>query len=197
MVTMNKTFIWKLWEITERHDKIKAIYEKIANKELSFGCKIKTESNNKRYSSVWRISSDERDYYIDIRVSEWQEYLTSPREWNEIISDEGVLWYSRKIIWHPVMIWDVLDWMEEKFEDQVKIKMDAMWTVKKNMYKFREKESDILINTLIQNDRIRHNCNLKHFEILLDEWKHKRKPIEEQSDECIDYIYNLLWLWDQ
>ncbi len=23
-------------------------------------------------------------------------------------------------------------------------------------------------------------------------WGHKRKPIEEQSEECIDYIYNLL-----
>lgn len=23
-------------------------------------------------------------------------------------------------------------------------------------------------------------------------WKEKRKPIEEQSEECIDYIYNLI-----
>lgn len=29
-------------------------------------------------------------------------------------------------------------------------------------------------------------------ETLFDFWKEKRKPIEEQSDECIEYIYNLI-----
>lgn len=137
-----------------REEKIQAIYKKIANKDLSFGCKIKTESKNKRYSSVWRISSDEGDYYIDIRVSEWQEYLTSPREWNEIISDEGVLWYNRKIIWHPVMIWDVLDYGQ----------LNWLWLCSKNDY------TD---------------------EILL-KWSFKRKPIDDQPDETVDFIHSLL-----
>ena len=28
--------------------------------------------------------------------------------------------------------------------------------------------------------------------VIMNLWEHKRKPIEEQSDECIEFIYNLL-----
>jgi hypothetical protein len=33
---------------------------------------------------------------------------------------------------------------------------------------------------------------LNTYDDILDEWQEKRKPIEEQSDDCIDYIYNLI-----
>lgn len=60
-----------------------------------------------------------------------------------------------KIIWHPVMIWDVLE-----FSD----KLDKKW--KRYWY------------TL---------CNR-----IIDLWKDKRKPIDDQSEECIKFVHSLL-----
>ena len=30
------------------------------------------------------------------------------------------------------------------------------------------------------------------YNYLIENWKEKRKPIEEQSSDCIDYVFNLL-----
>lgn len=70
-----------------REEMITAIYEKIADKTLSFGCKIK---NNIWWSwvSIW----DGR-YILDDRVWTFN--------WD----------FAHDVIGHPVMIWDVLDWM--------------------------------------------------------------------------------------
>ena len=57
------------------------------------------------------------------------------------------------IIWHPVMIWDVLNWIDW-FTDRGAI-------------------SQIILDTVFI-------------------WWKKNTPIEDQSEECIDFIYNLL-----
>jgi len=60
-----------------------------------------------------------------------------------------------KPTWHsPVMIWDVLDWMQPKY-----------WIWIPDL----ENRSEVCMKR-----------------------EHKRKPIEEQSEECIDFIYNLI-----
>ena len=122
-----------------REEKIQAIYEKIADKTLSFGCKY-----------IWKTSW-------------WDTYTREYILWNEIIKWGNNYLYSYEnnrviniisTIWHPVMIWDYLDWQEDNYEIIEKLN-----------------ESDLTIIWL---------------------WTWKRKPIEEQSEECIDYIYNLI-----
>jgi len=54
-----------------------------------------------------------------------------------------------EIIWHTVMIWDVLDWIEKN----------------KNLQ--------------IDPDKL----------VLDNFWKEKRKPIDDQDDETIDFTY--------
>jgi len=63
--------------------------------------------------------------------------------------------WKYKIIWHPVMIWDVLDWFYSNIELPVVER--------------------------------RRTCDT-----ILFEWKDKRKPLQDQPIECIEYIYNLL-----
>ena len=110
-----------------KEKKIKAIYENIADKTLSFGCKIMNDFG------IFVLNTD----------NEW--YLFYNYNWKKVL-------YNReldKIIWHPVMIWDVLDYI----------------------------------------------CNFKSIWILeniLEDRNYYKKPIEEQSDECIDYVYNLI-----
>ena len=76
-----------------RGEKIKAIYEEIANKERKFGCRCKTRN----WANV-----------IFIRKNRKWEYLYIRRN-NEFMIP---LWYVPKVIWHPVMIGDVIDWIE-------------------------------------------------------------------------------------
>ncbi len=107
-----------------REQKIDFIYEKIANKELSFGCTLKPFT-----------------FWLNSDVDYWR-----------FVSDDWIYqWDIEEIIWHPVMIWDVLNW----------------W--------------DININLL--DDR---------FTKLIKCFTKKDKPIEKQSVECIDYIYDLI-----
>lgn len=64
----------------------------------------------------------------------------------------------------PVMIWDVMDYFEKNnLSDYIDwVTFDDYW----NLYEFD--------NFLIQD------------------WKEKRKPIEEQSDDCIKFVFDLL-----
>ena len=83
-------------------------------------------------------------------------------------------WYQRKLKRNgnkklklsDIKYIDIFDWY-----DPVMI-----WDVLDWMYKWYNE-----IDVLWVIDDIIHN-----------EWDNKRKPIEEQSDECIEYIYNLI-----
>lgn len=131
-------------------DKIKAIYEKVANKTLSFGCKILEKYEWKNYThTIIEIINESEEYYF-IRYMDWI--------WN-------FNKLKTKIIWHPVMIWDVLDYIEN-FEDWMENKIaDEKW-----LYFW--------------------SSEYNHITYL---WHNKRLPIEEQSEECIDYVYNLIF----
>lgn len=75
-------------------------------------------------------------------------------------------WMS-KLIWiigHPVMIWDVFDYINEK-------KITMFWSDVSWANYIRSWEQSINIFNL---------------------WEHKRKPIESQSDECVSFIYDLI-----
>ena len=133
----------------EKQAKIDLIYETIAHKTLSNGCIIMHKESGWftkiihtrwfEYELWWvqYIKNKFDDIPLDIHSEESERFLE-----------------KRKIIWHPVMIWDVLDYLENYFP-------------------------------IIYVNDIR--------DIML-EWEDKRKPIEEQSDECIDYIYSVSML---
>ena len=125
-------------------EKIEAIYNQIANKELSFGCKVKWfDWNLHKFIELEEFNDTHRNYwYIDLN-KDWMllDELMSEDFFNE----------TTEIIWHPVMIGDVLDYVK----------------------------SNITISAKQDNS-------------IIHLWKELRKPIEEQSEEAINYIYNLL-----
>lgn len=146
-----------------RDEKIKRIYEVISDKTLSFWCIIKSHHNRKPKTWSWL------QYTNDIFVSKW---LKNYYYWSCPVDDEYI-WKPRyksdsiEIIWHPVMIWDLLDWAEKKSKEN-----------KEFLTKFTDK-----------------NCYICWIWIelhnMFTNWEYTREPIEKQSDKCIDYIYSL------
>lgn len=121
-----------------REEKIAKIYEVIADKTLSFWCKY----FHKRYN---------------------EDKTESETILCRYTTENNSLKANDKIIWHPVMIWDVLDWIEvNNISKKLFIDMPEWMT----------------FNSPV---------NVIDFH-----WREKRKPIENQSDECIDYIFTLL-----
>ena len=104
---------------------LNVIYKKIADKTLSYGCKF-----TDIYTGLWIIDCTDT---IKSNISKG----------------------SCTIIWHPVMIWDVLDYITEEFSI--------------NMYPDPDYVNELL--TL---------------------YEHKRKSIDEQSKECIIYVFDLI-----
>ena len=83
-----------------RAEKISAIYAEMANKKLKLWCKCK----NHNWENVIFIRQNKTWSYLSIRENE--EFTVS-------------LWYTPEIIWHPVMIGDVLDWIEPYWSGHV------------------------------------------------------------------------------
>ena len=79
-----------------REQKIQAIYEAMANKKRTFGCRCKT--NN--WANVIFIRKNRKWVYLYMRRN---KEFTIP------------LWYVPKVIWHPVMIWDVIYYIRKKY----------------------------------------------------------------------------------
>lgn len=122
---------------------INKIYEVIADKTLSFGCKIKAKTINTEFPIWWE---NYKEPFV-ITYRKWIPtviYLKDNRD-------------DFEIIWHPVMIWDVYHW----------------WAVMDE----RVQPTDKYI--MIRND-------------IHTYWKYYRKPIEEQPEHTIDFIYSLI-----
>lgn len=133
-----------------KEEKIAAIYAEIANKELTLGCKLQTELwrtvsiVEETTDELWYIVVSPESLYGDNDVGAF--YCWIRVRWLEAIEPIDIA----EIIWHPVMIGDVLDWVTERW-----LRVDY--------------------NSIVVNDN----------------WSKKRLPIEDQSDECIDYVYSL------
>ena len=159
-----------------RDEKIQAIYEKIANKELTFWCRVNTEYW--RIVSIVEETADERWYIVVSEESLYNDedigayYCWLRVRWLEDMESIDVA----KIIWHPVMIGDVIDWIEKK-EFDIHKPIPWFW------FEEEEKISDESKLYLIQD---------YYVDNLISYWGQKREAIESQSDECIDYIYSLI-----
>jgi len=160
-----------------KQEMIEAIYKKIADKELSFWCRVSFWANwmwcypaNHYYwiitTEKYTIEKTKTIYYV---IGRWfQRYNCfwksnqKPQEWEIFQNEEGKIvgagiYNNVNIIWQPVMIWDVLDYLEKDFYKNTEI-FTVIW---------------------------KHN-------FILQKWKNKRKSIDEQSEDCIEYIYNLI-----
>lgn len=145
-----------------REEKIAKIYEVIARKDLSFGCKIVSQvyENNMIITEIFDEGWDIQNY------KDWDNWYLRYLSYSGSVNVRDVLF----VIWHPVMIWDVLDWIEKNTEFW-------LWT----WYDWPQ-VSDHMWQIAIY-------CGKSFWWWL---WKNMRQPIENQSDECIDYIYNLI-----
>ena len=130
-----------------REQKIAAIYAEMANKKLKLWCKCKSHN----WENVIFIRQNKTWSYLSIRENE--EFTVS-------------LWYTPEIIWHPVMIGDVLR----------QIRLLAGYALDNNLIK----KSDFW-NVIAQ-----HNYRITQI------WEDFREPVEAQSDDCIDFIYSLI-----
>lgn len=126
-------------------DKYQKIMEVISDKTLSFWCEF--------INRLW-----DRVIFWKGRISEWEEY-----RWFRVYRDNKSWATISEIIWHPLHIWDVLDWIEKTEYDEKKIGKLPRW------------------KTYIRST--------EHLRIL---WKDKRLPLSPTDEELIDYIYNLI-----
>lgn len=130
-----------------KQQKIDAIYEKIARKDLSFGCRIFHKIDDKKWFE-WKII-----------ISETKTF-DSNFYWILVKNKSEVCWLQEnemEIIGHPVMFGDLYDYFYDI------------------SYKLPYDDFSEFINSLV-----------KDYQYKL------RLPIEDQSDELIDFIYNLI-----
>lgn len=150
-----------------RAEKISAIYAEMANKKLTLGCKVKF--------SKWIYSIIDREnvwFLSSYKGNDWDIH-------NTIVIEDGVnsrCYSIEEIIWHPVMIWDIIDWIEKKDFD-INKKIPWFW------FDDEEEICDESKLFLIQD---------YYTDKIIAFWDKKREPIESQSDDCIDYIYSLI-----
>lgn len=129
----------------------------MANKELTLGCKVKF--------SKWIYSIIDREnvwFLSSYKGQDWDIY-------NTIVIEDGVnsrCYSIEEIIWHPVMIGDVLR----------QIRLLAGYAL----------DNDLIKKSDFGNVIAQHNYRITQI------WEDFREPIESQSDECIDYVYSLI-----
>lgn len=146
-----------------REEKIEAIYEAMANKKRTFGCRCRRNDGE----DVIFIRENKTWSYLSIRENE--EFTVS-------------LWYTPEIIWHPVMIWDVLDYFQDKRFYCQKCSKIVDWRDVSDHNCWGEYYCDICNNDSlidIEDDIVFY-------------WDLKREPIDEQSERCIDFVYSLI-----
>lgn len=133
----------------ERQEKIEKIYESMADKTLSDGCIIHHSQfdNNKIISIKPNRLKNNFQWEWTLSYVSNEEHIASL--YYDTINDLEKEWWS--IIWHPVRIGDMLDYI--------------YWS---------EHTQDRTIYSMING------------------WENKRLPIDEQSDECIDFVYSLI-----
>ena len=141
----------------DRARKITAIYKEMAKKDRTFGCVY--------------IIKDGDWYEYEVRETEWEcVKLTYWDEYQvEYWDDYTRTNYLVSIIWHPVMIGNVIEyiriWCEVFIEWQPIEDSTVFW---------RWRDYKTLLNNLIFN------------------WYRADLPIDDQTDECIDYVYSLI-----
>ena len=138
-----------------KEEKLEAIYKEMANKGVSFGCRYKFIKKYQYCDWAWFepwdiITLCKRDAKYE------DSFLTT--FFRDIALIKKDVYDYVEIIWHPVMIWDVIK-------------------------------------------RIKANREISYWEYLVKLlgqlsrpwlWRELGLSINEQSDECINYVYSLI-----
>lgn len=130
----------------DKQKMLERIYEVIADKTLNFWCTV----------ARWEWNSWMYYWYI------WGNKITTT--WNVI----DTLPLEHTVIWHPVMIGDVYQWLFDN-------KMECNVVYAKNPIRWWKAEP--------------YSSNK---EFIFHRRENRRKPIDDQSDECIKFVYDLL-----
>ena len=134
-----------------REEKIKAIYKEMANKELTFGCTAKLTTKKGTQHDVILIGdiSNGEKYFVV------KDSLDKDVDW--FYTND---WYY-EFIWHPVMIGDVIDWIEPywkgyaqdvKFSQERKRKINIVllqWDKKRESIEYQSDDCIDFIYSLI------------------------------------------------
>ena len=137
-----------------RQQKIDAIYKKIARKDLDFWCIVESKWGQ----SVFLADRNRREIF-----------RTNYRIVDFIGQDEPM-----EIIGHPVMIGDVMDFIEKNTQEIKHKESKWEWVIKIQLWCSRDKAIEIFTDHIIFV------------------WQNKRFSIEEQPDKCIDFVYSLI-----
>lgn len=137
-------------------EQVKKIYEAIADKTLNFGCRITEVWDNKMFRVTTKYRWNGKKYEICYAQDFIPHYI-----WSLVFDTELGYKEKIKIIGHPVMIGDVLEYLHKNIEE--------LWY--SNVFE--------VIQILCYRDEY-------------NSWKDKRKPIEDQSQECIDFVESLI-----
>ncbi len=141
--------------------KIDAIYEVIADKTISFGCKVKKGVFHDMVvvGKVFNYDNGTEDIKKRIQCAYYYWVDTE-----ESFAEGHFKTKELEVVWHPVMIGDVLDWISKNYE----LEFDYWdWPPY-------------------------DNSHTEIYKKIIYYWGDLRKPIEDQSEECIDYIYSLI-----
>ena len=154
-----------------REEKLEAIYKEMANKERSIGCRI-----NVKYRAYYHWETGgEVSYSKEDDLIVWVDWVARNGDIElskADLSEADPNWYIEaletlvKIIWHPVMIGDVLR----------QIRLLAGYAL----------DNDLIKKSDFWNVIAQHNYRITQI------WEDFRKPIEDQSDECIDFVHSLI-----
>ena len=137
-----------------RSKEIKAIYEAMADKDRTFGCK-------------YLVADRDWDTYIVretdgecVDLTYWDEYQVEYG--NDMTETRRLI----EVIWHPVMLGDVISYLREPFDTFIEWQpVGKNWEV---------------------------DSYFKNMNNLLIKWENVRSSIDEQSKDCIDFIYSLI-----
>lgn len=165
-----------------RKQKINAIYEKIANKELSFWCRVLIET-------TWLCHS----------CSGWYD-----EEYTGIVYEHCTwLWDTRTVNVSEYQIWDLItywvfayhDSLEESDDVDMELYSSCDWSCGYGDTNGEAKDSTYLHKIIWHPVMIGTVLSwywTSNAQELINNWNYYDKPIEEQSDECIDYVYSLI-----
>ena len=166
-----------------REEMLTYIYEHIANKELSSWCRVvivtRTESKwarmvwapQYRYTrKSWVYFHNKTGYDFVVTSSGSKVKITE----RDISHGDHSKWRTDSIdvIWHPVHLGVVLGWIEDNLQGGLSV-----------FYDWYNPTEPVITLCMSGTTSTQGKDNL---------WEHKSLPIDEQSIDCIQYLYNLV-----
>lgn len=122
---------------------------------------------------------------------------TEPSKWNELAIYameqfwmnkawpimQGIVSKFEELCWPRIMIWDVLDYLDKNCDN------------KYYKWKFWKEPMFDWTITNVRNGMhvvVCNNINADFLKRIYVSWEYKEKSLEDQPDECIDFIYSLV-----